>query len=179
MEDKLAEYRKKRSSKTPEPIGGRSGSKPIFVVQKHDASHLHYDLRLEIDGVLKSWAVPKGPSLNPKDKRLAVMTEDHPLDYAKFEGIIPEGYGAGTVMVWDRGTVGGELETELKKGHISFTLHGKKLKGGWSLVQLKGSKNWLLMKKQDEFADEDDILKTKPDSTLTGRSLEGIRKASA
>lgn len=177
MEDSLNEYKKKRDfGKTPEPSGGKSSSRPIFVVQKHDASRLHYDFRLEINGVLKSWAVPKGPSLNPKDKRLAVLVEDHPLDYANFEGIIPEGYGAGTVMVWDHGTVEGNLEEGLRGGHMSFTLHGKKLKGEWSLVQLKGGKNWLLMKKADGFASEKDVLAEKPDSALTGRSLEEIVK---
>lgn len=180
--DSLREYKEKRKfDKTPEPAGivKSSAGKLIFVVQKHDASRLHYDFRLEIDGVLKSWAVPKGPSLNPKDKRLAVMTEDHPLDYADFEGVIPEGYGAGTVMVWDHGTVegvGSTLDEGLKKGHMSFILKGKKLKGEWSLVQLKGrdDKNWLLIKKQDEFASEEDVLVSKPDSVLSGKSLKDI-----
>ena len=172
----LKEYKEKRDfKKTPEPTGGSNSGKPIFVVQKHDASHLHYDLRLELDGVLKSWAVPKGPSLDPKVKRLAVMTEDHPIDYAQFVGVISEGYGAGTVMVWDNGTAEGELEEGLKKGHITFTLHGKKLNGEWSLVQLRGSKNWLLMKKDDEFASKDDILLSKPDSVLSGKSIGGIK----
>lgn len=194
MEEPLAEYRKKRdAAKTPEPMGGRSSGTPIFVVQKHDASHLHYDLRLEINGVLASWAVPKGPSLNPKDKRLAVRTEDHPLDYAKFEGVIPEGYGAGTVMVWDTGNFECEdAEAGLRKGTLSFKLTGKKLKGEWSLFQMKdrlgksregsrasreirGEKNWLLSKKQDEFASEKNILEEKPDSAISGKSLEQIK----
>jgi len=183
MDEKLAEYKRKRNAiKTPEPMGGKSsdapGRKLIFVVQKHDASHLHYDLRLEIDGVLKSWAVPKGPSLNPKDKRLAVMVEDHPLDYAKFEGIIPEGYGAGTVMVWDRGEFEcPDAEKGLKEGRFSFTLHGRKLRGEWSLFQMKnrGEKNWLLSKKDDEFASEKDILGSQPNSVLSGKNLEQIK----
>ena len=177
-EDQLREYKKKRDfDKTPEPSGGKSSGKAIFVVQKHDASHLHYDLRLEINGVLKSWAVPKGPSLKPKDKRLAVRTEDHPLNYANFEGIIPEGYGAGTVMVWDRGGFEcGDAEKGLKEGKLAFTLHGKKLKGKWSLFQMKnrGEKNWLLSKKDDEFASEKDILTERPDSVLSERSLQEI-----
>ena len=178
MEDPLKEYKEKRRfGKTPEPTGGKSSGKNIFVVQKHDASRLHYDFRLEIDGVLKSWAVPKGPSLNPKDKRLAVMTEDHPLDYADFEGVIPDGlYGAGPVIVWDTGVVDGELEAGLRKGHMSFTLHGKKLKGEWSLVQLKGGKNWLLIKKDDGFASDRDILAEMPDSVLSGRSIQDVLK---
>jgi bifunctional non-homologous end joining protein LigD len=180
MEDPLKEYKEKRRfEKTPEPAGLRKSSgKNIFVVQKHDASRLHYDFRLEIDGVLKSWAVPKGPSLDPKDKRLAVMTEDHPLDYAKFEGVIPEGYGAGTVMVWDTGTFenAGEasLGDGLRKGHMSFTLHGKKLKGGWSLIQMRGGRNWLLAKKDDEHAGSRDILAEEPDSAISGKSMEEI-----
>lgn len=175
--EKLEEYRKKRNpEKTNEPFSGESSEKPIFVVQKHDASHLHYDLRLESNGVLKSWAVPKGPSLDPKVKRLAVMTEDHPIDYARFEGNIPkEQYGGGAVMVWDNGIVEGDLEEGLKKGHASFILRGKKLKGEWSLVQLKDSKNWLLIKKDDEFVSKEDILLSKPDSVLTNRSIEQIK----
>src|SRR5687767_9053879 len=140
----LSLYKKKRNfSDTPEPAGKikSSASKLKFVVQKHAASRLHYDFRLEVDGVLKSWAVPKGPSLNPKDKRLAMMVEDHPFDYRTFEGTIPEGnYGAGTVMVWDQGEVGGveskdragserELREGLEKGRLSFILHGEKLRG--------------------------------------------------
>jgi bifunctional non-homologous end joining protein LigD len=172
----LKEYGKKRDFKnTPEPKGGKVTGQNIFVVQKHDASRLHYDFRMELGGVLKSWAVPKGPSLNPKDKRLAVMTEDHPVDYAKFEGKIPEGeYGAGPVIVWDNGTYEGNLDEGLKKGHATFTLHGQKMKGEWSLVNLRGSKNWLLIKKDDDFASDENILESKPNSVLTNKSIEDM-----
>src|SRR5438105_15878987 len=141
----LEEYRKKRNfSKTPEPPGkvGRHADKErFFCVQKHLASHLHYDFRLELHGVLLSWAVPKGPSLDPKVKRLAMKVEDHPLDYGEFEGVIPEGYGAGIVMLWDRGTWKPEVddvEAALKKGDLKFTLSGYKLKGSWVLVRTSG-----------------------------------------
>ncbi|HKC36127.1 MAG TPA: DNA polymerase ligase N-terminal domain-containing protein, partial [Chitinophagaceae bacterium] len=155
----LTLYKKKRSFKdTPEPTGGKSaGSVLRFVIQKHDATRLHYDFRLEMEGVLKSWAVPKGPSLNPEDKRLAMMVEDHPYDYRTFEGIIPEGnYGAGTVIVWDEGTYealeGGTrkeqekiLLQQLKKGSLKFRMNGNKLKGEFALVKLKNAENnaWL------------------------------------
>lgn len=174
----LKEYNKKRKfDTTSEPEGNvKSSGKNIFVVQKHDASRLHYDFRMEIGGVLKSWAVPKGPSLDYKVKRLAVMTEDHPLDYADFEGVIPEGeYGAGPVIVWDNGTYEGDMD--LAKGHVDFVLKGKKLKGEWSLVQLKGGKNWLLIKKKDKEASDKDVLISKPDSVLTKRSIEEIAKS--
>lgn len=188
MQDPLKAYKEKRDfKKTSEPEGLRKTSgEDIFVIQKHQASHLHYDLRLEVDGVLKSWAVPKGPSLNPQDKRLAIMTEDHPVDYAEFEGVIPEGYGAGTVMVWDKGTYVNLSEDEsqpismdegLRKGHISFELMGEKLEGAWDMIKAKwggSEKNWLLIKRKDEDASEKDILKTKPNSAKTGRSLEQI-----
>ena len=142
-----------------------------FVVHKHFASHLHFDLRLELDGVLKSWAIPKGPSINPKDKKLAIMVEDHPLEYKDFEGIIPEGnYGAGKVYIWDQGTyhaLGTDdkqqssriLREGLEKGHITFFLNGERLKGEFALVRLKKAspKDWLLIKKNDEFAAEIDI----------------------
>lgn len=171
----LSIYKKKRSfAHTPEPSGGRSKIKSLqFVVQKHDASHLHYDFRLEMEGVLKSWAVPKGPSLDPAQKRLAVMVEDHPYNYRRFEGTIPKGhYGAGTVEIWDRGTYtpadpgSSKRENErtllnqLKKGKLTFILHGDKLKGEFSLVKMKqAEKNqWLLIKHQDEYATEKDIL---------------------
>jgi bifunctional non-homologous end joining protein LigD len=188
----LALYKKKRVfSQTPEPEGKKKLSKEAlrFVVQKHAASHLHYDFRLEMQGVLKSWAVPKGPSQNPADKRLAMMVEDHPFDYRTFEGIIPEGnYGAGTVMVWDEGTYEpldaeglskAEQEkiayTELKQGNLKIVLHGKKLKGAYALVKLKGNSDnsWLLIKKDDKFASESDITK-KDKSVVTGRTLEQI-----
>jgi len=131
-----------------------------FVVHEHHASHLHYDFRLEMQGVLKSWAVPKGPSMNPLDKRLAIMVEDHLLEYGKFEGIIPQGYyGAGAVVIWDKGyylVVGNKKpEDQLRAGRIEFILHGKKLKGGFALIHLKGRKNqWLLIKRKDRYADE-------------------------
>jgi bifunctional non-homologous end joining protein LigD len=166
----LEQYRKKRLfTRTPEPPGkeGQGGEAPLsFVVHKHLASHLHFDLRLELDGVLKSWAVPKGPSLDPGDRKLAVMVEDHPIDYRTFEGVIPEGsYGAGPVMIWDRGTYHAAgspdrakseeaLREGLEKGHLTFVLEGERLKGEFALVRLKGAegKNWLLMKKRDAFA---------------------------
>lgn len=166
----LTTYNKKRDFKnTQEPSGKKGDSKNLsFVVQRHDASHLHYDFRLELDGLLKSWAVPKGPSLNPRDKRLAVMVEDHPIAYGKFEGTIPKGnYGAGTVEIWDKGnyepekantkSAAAELRKGLKAGSLKITLHGEKLKGGFALVQLKDGKekNWLLIKHRDEFAQED------------------------
>src|SRR6202012_5336436 len=128
-------------SKTPEPTGGKGSGKSLaFCVQKHLASHLHYDFRLEHNGVLLSWAVPKGPSLNPKDKRLAMAVEDHPLDYGDFEGVIPSGYGAGIVMLWDRGTGTPEtndIDAALKKGDLKFSLDGVKLKGSWALVRIR------------------------------------------
>jgi len=183
----LEDYQKKRNfNNTSEPkvesvsTGESSSGEAIpikskdmleFVVHKHFASRLHFDLRLELDGVLKSWAVPKGPSINPKDKKLAVMVEDHPLGYKDFEGIIPEGnYGAGKVYIWDHGTYHA-LETDdkqqssqilregLEKGHITFILNGEKLKGEFALIRLKKAspKAWLLIKKNDEFAAEIDI----------------------
>ena len=162
-------YKKKRNfSETPEPEGKSKSSKSklAFVIQRHKASHLHYDFRLEVKGVLKSWAIPKGPSMNPEEKRLAIMVEDHPYSYKDFEGVIPEGnYGAGTVIVWDNGTYiladeqnSYEIETILKSdlqiGHLSFILKGKKLKGEFTLVKLKTKKEntWLLIKKKDPFA---------------------------
>jgi bifunctional non-homologous end joining protein LigD len=170
----LERYNKKRKfGKTPEPKGmlGKRGRALHFVVQKHDASHLHYDFRLEMGGVMKSWAVPKGPSLNPKDKRLAIMTEDHPISYNTFEGHIPEGlYGGGDVIVWDTGTYWSEdtdnaKESEqeflagLRKGALTFYLNGKKLRGLFTLIKFKGNeKQWLLIKKDDEHATEEDVL---------------------
>jgi bifunctional non-homologous end joining protein LigD len=168
----LEQYVRKRNfRKTAEPKGKlrSTASKLAFVVQRHKASHLHYDFRLELDGVLKSWAVPKGPSLNPKDKRLAMMVEDHPYDYRNFEGVIPEGnYGAGIVEIWDEGTytdvdVSGKETAEkklregLRKGNLKFRLNGKKLKGEFALVKLRGKEDnaWLLIKHNDEYAVED------------------------
>src|SRR6201995_4971164 len=156
-----AYHAKRKFSATPEPRGRqarRNGN--AFVIQKHAASRLHYDLRLELDGVMKSWAVTGGPSLVPGDKRLAVRVEDHPIDYNTFEGIIPEGqYGGGTVMIWDRGTwePEGDPARGLEKGHLDFTLDGKKLHGAWHLVRMRGRpnekrENWLLIKSRDEAA---------------------------
>ena len=199
----LAQYKKKRSfKKTPEPEGKKrssSKSKLRFVVQKHDATRLHYDFRLEMEGVLKSWAVPKGPSLNPDDKRLAMMVEDHPYDYRTFEGTIPAGnYGAGTVMVWDEGTyeaLGFDKEssknqekillTELKKGDVKIVLHGEKLKGAFGLVRMHkggpangdGDNAWLLIKKNDNEVSKTDVTK-KDKSVKTNRSLTQIAKDS-
>jgi len=179
--DPLAAYRRKRDfAATREPEGGRprAGRTRVFVVQKHRASHLHYDFRLAIDGVLKSWAVPKGPSLDPKERRLAVRVEDHPYEYRNFEGTIPRGqYGAGEVIVWDRGSyrpVEGEgdaaLRSGLRKGALSLYLRGKKLRGGFSLVRLKRSRNWLLIKRHDSFATTRDV--TRDDvSVKSGRRL--------
>ncbi|HEV7780731.1 MAG TPA: DNA ligase D [Chitinophagaceae bacterium] len=189
----LSLYRKKRTFKgTPEPTGGKGSGKELrFVVQKHDASRLHYDFRLEMNGVLKSWAVPKGPSLNPADKRLAMMVEDHPYDYRDFEGIIPKGnYGAGTVIVWDEGTYesleGGtraeqekELLKELKKGSVKVRMNGTKLKGEFALVKLKAKEDnaWLLIKHRDKYAKETDVTK-KDKSVLSGKSITAVAKTS-
>ncbi|WJS96713.1 DNA ligase D [Flavobacterium johnsoniae] len=187
----LTKYNQKRNFKeTKEPQGkkAKSESKLIFVVQKHAASHLHYDFRLEMDGVLKSWAVPKGPSLDPDIKRLAMMVEDHPYSYKDFEGNIPKGnYGAGNVIVWDNGTyepgeesnlsAEKQLLADLKKGHLRIVLKGKKLKGSFSLVKLKGKEDnaWLLIKKEDQYADKVDItLKNK--SVISRRTLESLEK---
>jgi len=184
----LGLYRKKRDfRRTPEPRGRvvHGGAKLAFVIQKHAASHLHYDFRLELAGVLKSWAVPKGPSLDPADKRLAVMVEDHPIEYGGFEGTIPKGqYGGGTVLLWDRGTwePRGDAEAGLRKGHLAFTLHGKKLRGAFSLVRMGGreGKNWLLMKTQDEFArsgGSKSVVQERPESVTSGKSIEEIAGA--
>jgi bifunctional non-homologous end joining protein LigD len=167
----LVKYRSKRDFRvTPEPMGERvSGTTArhlAFVIQKHQASHLHYDFRLEWNGVLLSWAVPKGPSLNPSVKRMAVAVEDHPLEYGGFEGTIPEGqYGGGTVMVWDRGTWTPEVDdvdAALESGELKFSLKGSKLKGSWVLVRLKprGKSTrpcWLLIKHRDRYASEGDV----------------------
>src|SRR5688572_8523505 len=175
----LKEYVRKRDfARTPEPSGlgrkpARAKSKLSFVVQKHAASRLHYDFRLEHDGVLLSWAVPKGPSLDPSTKRLAMHVEDHPIEYGEFEGVIPSGYGAGIVMLWDRGTWTPEVDdvdASLKKGDLKFTLDGYKLKGSWVLVRTKGNRwggsggdrSWLLIKHRDDWAGEVDIAEFAP-----------------
>ena len=187
-EEPLREYKKKRDfSATPEPSGviSEDNPEPIFVIQKHDARNLHYDLRLESEGVLKSWAVPKGPSMDPKVKRLAVPTEDHPMAYADFEGVIPEGhYGAGTVLVWDSGTfqnTKGEdasFAENLKEGHATIQMSGSKLVGKFALIRTKrGGKRpqWLFFKMKDEYAmPESDITVESPNSSKTGRSLSEV-----
>src|SRR6476620_7713708 len=183
----LKVYRKKRKfDLTPEPRGQQARRKgDQYVIQKHAARRLHYDLRLELDGVMKSWAVTRGPSFIPGDKRLAVEVEDHPIDYNKFEGTIPQGeYGGGTVMIWDRGRWQPEDDPHkgLAKGHLAFTLDGEKLHGGWHLVRMHrrpGEKrnNWLLIKQHDdaERAERDkDILEEMPRSVASGRSMEEI-----
>jgi bifunctional non-homologous end joining protein LigD len=192
----LTEYHRKRHfDRTPEPKGktakakGAAAERGRFVIQKHDATRLHYDFRLESDGVLKSWAVPKGPSLDPKEKRLAVEVEDHPIEYGTFEGIIPEGeYGGGTVLLWDQGhwQPEGDVRAGLKKGHLKFRLDGEKLQGGWALIRLRGDggdergkPNWLLIKEDDEEARptrKGDITKQRPESVASGRALEEIAK---
>jgi DNA ligase D-like protein (predicted 3'-phosphoesterase) len=184
----LEEYRRKRDfARTPEPeeAGQESEGLPLFVVQKHAARRLHYDFRLEAGGALKSWAVPKGPSLNPRDKRLAMPVEDHPLSYADFEGGIPEGeYGAGAVIVWDTGRYrnvtehhGEPVETEqaLAAGHLAFELFGTKLRGRWALTRVATGKEerWILVKGRDEYADEEgDVTADQPRSVLSGRTIE-------
>lgn len=189
----LKKYHEKRNFKiSPEPQGTskdhrqeKAKSDLIFVVQKHRASQLHYDFRLEYNGTLLSWAVPKGPTLDPSVKRLAMQVEDHPIDYAKFEGVIPKGeYGGGTVMVWDIGTWTPEqrdVEAALKKGDLKFTLHGKKLHGSWVLVRTRGfggssKPTWLLIKHRDKYGSDADITATKPKSALSGRLLADIAK---
>lgn len=187
----LKEYRKKRDFEiTPEPAGRSDGQPPsgealAYVIQKHQASHLHYDFRLEWNGVLLSWAVPKGPSLDPSVKRLAMQVEDHPLEYGDFEGVIPEGeYGGGTVMVWDHGTWTPEapdVNAALEKGDLKFTLHGAKLKGSWVLVRTRGfggkRNSWLLIKHRDPFASTKDVTVEEPRSAVTGRLLADIAQA--
>ena len=183
-QDRLADYRAKRGDKTPEPSGSggrhrRDRARPRFVVQRHDASSLHFDFRLEIDDVLVSWSVPKGPSLNPADRRLAVRTEDHPIEYVDFEGRIPEGqYGAGTVVVWDTGEFDSLTDEPagdaLAAGHLRVELHGEKLAGAFSLVRTD-DKNWLLIKKDDDGADRRrKPARTQPESVLTGRTNEDL-----
>ncbi|HEX5227134.1 MAG TPA: DNA polymerase ligase N-terminal domain-containing protein [Bryobacteraceae bacterium] len=187
----LGEYRKKRDFEvTTEPKGVRPRSNGadalLYVIQKHQASHLHYDFRLEWRGVLLSWAVPKGPSLDPSTKRLATRVEDHPVEYGGFEGIIPEGeYGGGTVMLWDRGTWSPEVDdvdAALEKGDLKFTLAGKKLRGSWVLVRTKlgyggsAKPQWLLIKHRDKYAAAGDIEKEQPKSVLTRRLLADIAR---
>jgi bifunctional non-homologous end joining protein LigD len=187
----LKEYREKRNfGVTAEPKGERSSTKSpaelLYVIQKHRASQLHYDFRLEWRGVLLSWAVPKGPSLDPSVKRLATRVEDHPVEYGSFEGVIPEGeYGGGTVMLWDRGTWTPEVadvDAALKKGDLKFTLAAKKLRGSWVLVRTRlgygGTKKpqWLLIKHRDRYASTEDILTEKPRSVLTNRLLAQIAR---
>lgn len=184
--DKLGEYRRKRDlTASGEPAGGRRRSrrKPRFVVQEHQASSLHYDFRLEADGALKSWAIPKGPAADPAEKRLAMPTEDHPLEYEDFEGVIPEGeYGAGEVIVWDAGPYdnhsrdrdGRELSVAeaIGRGHVSIVLHGKKLRGGYSLTRMRrrGRQAWLLVKKADEYAGGDPV-RDSPQSVRSGKTI--------
>jgi len=188
----LEEYKRKRDfTKSPEPEGKVASAKArerFFCVQKHLASHLHYDFRLEHHGVLLSWAVPKGPSLDPKTKRLAMKVEDHPVDYGEFEGVIPEGYGAGIVMLWDRGTWTPEvddIDAALKKGDLKFTLNGYKLKGSWVLVRTGGrypgarggaggDRSWLLIKHRDDWAGDVDITEFAPRSVKSDGDFEDI-----
>jgi bifunctional non-homologous end joining protein LigD len=192
--DKLDVYRSMRDfGRTPEPAGASPGTwkksgNPYFVIQKHAASRLHYDFRLEVDGVLKSWAVPKGPSMDPQVKRLAVEVEDHPVEYADFEGIIPKGeYGGGTVIVWDAGPyrnlkqkAGKEMPMSAchEKGQIEIWLEGKKIRGGFALVHTRmdeSGKNWLLVKMKDEAASDDDLVAERGESVLSGRTLEEVK----
>jgi DNA ligase D-like protein (predicted 3'-phosphoesterase) len=188
-QDSLREYRRKRDRrKTPEPAGRRGRSRrgaPRFVIQQHNATSMHWDVRLEAAGVLKSWAVPKGPSTDPRDKRLAMPTEDHPLDYATFEGVIPEGeYGAGPVIVWDAGTYrnltekdGHEIPVEdaVDAGHVKVFLEGQKLRGGYALTRIgRGKKpRWILVKLRDDHADaRRNPVRTERRSVTTGRTIE-------
>jgi DNA ligase D-like protein (predicted 3'-phosphoesterase) len=191
--DKLAVYRSKRDfGRTPEPEGASTGAwkktgNPYFVIQKHAASRLHYDFRLEVDGVLKSWAVPKGPSMDPAVKRLAVEVEDHPVEYADFEGIIPKGeYGGGTVIVWDAGPyrniktkAGKEVPMAVchDKGQVEVWLEGKKIRGGFALVHTRmdeKGKNWLLLKMKDKAADGSDPVIERVESVISGRTIEEV-----
>lgn len=189
MPDSLKKYRQMRDfGVTPEPSGAtakRKSKLPIFVIQKHHASHLHYDFRLEMEGVLKSWAVPKGPSYDPAVKRLAMMTEDHPYDYASFEGVIPEGnYGAGNVIIWDSGTwefiePGDDPVRALGQGKLTFRLFGKKMFGEWALVKIKGrspkGNEWLLLKHRDAYANADvDVTAVAPLSIVSNRDVDDI-----
>ena len=189
MPDLLKKYRQMRDfGGTPEPSGGKPKKRklPIFVIQKHQASHLHYDFRLEMEGVLKSWAVPKGPSYDPTVRRLAMMTEDHPYDYASFEGVIPAGnYGAGNVIIWDEGEwefiePGDDPVAALKSGKLTFRMYGKKMFGEWALVKIKGraggkGNEWLLLKHRDQFANEKiDVTEVAPRSIISNLLVEEI-----
>jgi bifunctional non-homologous end joining protein LigD len=186
----LEKYRKKRNFKvSPEPKGKAAAKRKnslLYVIQKHRATQLHYDFRLEWNGVLLSWAIPKGPSLDPSVKRLAMQVEDHPIEYGAFEGVIPEGeYGGGTVMLWDRGTWSPEgdigVDEAFRKGDLKFALNGKKLRGSWVLVRTKahgGNKKtaWLLIKHRDAFASKEDVTLAKPRSVASRRLLAHIAK---
>jgi bifunctional non-homologous end joining protein LigD len=187
----LDKYKEKRNFRvSPEPsgkshAGASSNGNLLFVIQKHRASQLHYDFRLEFKGVLLSWAVPKGPSLDPSVKRLAMQVEDHPLEYGKFEGVIPEGeYGGGTVMLWDNGEwipESDDVEAALEKGDMKFTLEGKKLRGSWVLVRTrafgsKPDKSWLWIKHRDKYASDKDITALQPRSVLSKRLLANIAR---
>jgi bifunctional non-homologous end joining protein LigD len=186
--DPLKKYRQMRNfGVTPEPSGGKRkrGKLPIFVIQKHQASRLHYDFRLEMEDVLKSWAVPRGPSYDPSQKRLAMMTEDHPYDYATFEGMIPAGnYGAGNVIIWDQGTwefiePGDDPVKALASGKLTFKLYGKKMFGEWALVKIKGrspkGNEWLLIKHRDAYAnDKIDVTEVAPQSVVSGKLVEEV-----
>jgi bifunctional non-homologous end joining protein LigD len=190
MPDLLKKYRGMRDfDDTPEPAGRtkKLAKGPIFVIQKHQASHLHYDFRLEMEGVLKSWSVPKGPSYDPGVKRLAMMTEDHPYDYAAFEGVIPAGnYGAGNVIIWDQGTwhfiePGDDPVKALKSGKLTFRLDGKKMFGEWALVKIRGKSGsdkgneWLLLKHRDAFANEEvDVTEVAPRSVVSNKTIDEI-----
>src|SRR5687768_6626349 len=190
MPDLLKKYRGMRDfGDTPEPAGRtkKLAKGPLFVIQKHQASHLHYDFRLEMEGVLKSWAVPKGPSYDPTVRRLAMMTEDHPYDYAAFEGVIPAGnYGAGNVIIWDNGTwefiePGDDPVKALKSGKLTFRMFGKKMFGEWALVRIGGrsksdkGNEWLLLKHRDEYANEKvDVTTVAPQSVVSGRTVEEV-----
>src|SRR3974390_566288 len=206
VDRQLARYREMRDFKITAEPSGRSPARAIgknsssrskgwaqpFVVQKHAASHLHYDFRLGWNGVLKSWAVTKGPSYVTADKRLAVQVEDHPMEYGGFEGIIPQGqYGGGTVMVWDQGTwepqsISSDVDAALRAGSLKFILHGEKMKGKWALIRMGGKAanerkpNWLLIKEHDEFersSDDPPIMEEEPNSAVTGRDIEPIAQS--
>ena len=189
MPDRLKKYREMRDfAQTPEPSGGKPKSKvklPMFVIQKHAATRLHYDFRLEMEGVLKSWAVPKGPSYDPTQKRLAMMTEDHPYDYGSFEGVIPEGnYGAGNVIIWDTGEwefiePGDDPVKAVQQGKLAFRLYGKKMFGEWALVKIKGrspkGNEWLLLKHRDKYANANaDVTEVAPRSVVSNLDVDEI-----